>query len=60
MSANKRGTESSRPVRKKASGTRFSKVKKLLASPVVTMVLFGLAVVMLLGSTVGGARAVHI
>ncbi len=58
MSANKRGTESSRPVRKKASGTRFSKVKKLLASPVVTMVLFGLAVVMLLGSTVGGARAV--
>lgn len=33
-------------------------IRKALASPAVTMVLFGLAIVMLLGSTVGGARAV--
>ncbi len=59
MSENKRKTRPARPDGKgKASGDRFSKVKKFLASPAVTMSLFVLAIVMLLGSTVGGASAV--
>ena len=58
MSENKRKTRLARPDGKgKASGDRFSKVKKFLASPAVTMSLFVLAIVMLLGSTVGGASA---
>ncbi len=40
------------------SENRKKKVKRFLASPAVTMVLFGLAIVMLLGSTIGSARAV--
>lgn len=42
---------------KKASGKGFSKAKKLLASPMVTVGMFGLAAALLLGSAVGGARA---
>lgn len=41
----------------RTDGKRMSKVKKLLASPAVTITLFGLAAAMLLGSTIGGARA---
>lgn len=41
----------------RTDGRKLSGAKKLLASPVVTMTLFGLAAVMLLGSTIGGARA---
>lgn len=40
----------------KASG-RFSGLRKFLASPKVTVVMFGLAVILLLGSSIGGARA---
>ena len=43
--------------KKKASGKGFSKAKKLLASPMVTVGMFGLAAALLLGSAVGGARA---
>ena len=36
--------------KKKASGKGFSKAKKLLASPMVTVGMFGLAAALLLGS----------
>ena len=39
------------------SESRQSRLKKLLSSPAVTFALFGIAAVLLLGSTVGGARA---
>lgn len=37
--------------------TAFRKVKKALASPVATLALFAVAALLLLGSTIGGARA---
>lgn len=40
-----------------AENKRKKSVKKFLASPKVTAALFGLAVVLLLGSSIGGARA---
>ncbi|MCM1025236.1 MAG: hypothetical protein NC432_02305 [Roseburia sp.] len=48
--------------RKKSAGKNkatggFSGLRKLLASPKVTVVMFGLAVILLLGSSIGGARA---
>ena len=57
MSENKK-TRSARTKETGKSGSGFRKWKKFLASPAVTIVLFGLAVVMLLGSTIGSARAV--
>lgn len=42
---------------KKTKGNGRSGIKKFLASPAVTMTLFGLAAVLLLGSTIGGTRA---
>lgn len=41
----------------RTSGNGLSRAKRLLASPAVTMGMFGLAAALLLGSAVGGARA---
>ena len=57
MSENKKN-QSARTKRAKKQGSGLTRVQKFLASPAVTIALFGLAVVMLLGSTIGSARAV--
>lgn len=55
MLENKEKKTRSGEAKKRAGGK--AGIKKILASPAVTVTLFGLAAVLLLGSTIGGARA---